>query len=152
MKIKTQPTAIPAADPVVPAEVVDTVRPSAETDRKLANFAHRKTQLEKAGARAKSAKSTAVYPPTRAIKRDAASTHGLPALPKLPKAARKPKPPKPCECGCGGQTRGGRFLPGHDARLHAWALRVERGHMKANEVPAPHTAAVAAYLKTRKAK
>ena len=24
-----------------------------------------------------------------------------------------------CECGCGGQTRGGAFLPGHDQRLRA---------------------------------
>ena len=22
-----------------------------------------------------------------------------------------------CECGCGGHTKGGRFLPGHDAKL-----------------------------------
>jgi len=22
-----------------------------------------------------------------------------------------------CECGCGGMTKGGRFLPGHDAKL-----------------------------------
>jgi hypothetical protein len=22
-----------------------------------------------------------------------------------------------CMCGCGGQTKGGRFLPGHDAKL-----------------------------------
>jgi hypothetical protein len=22
-----------------------------------------------------------------------------------------------CECGCGGTTKGGRFLPGHDAKL-----------------------------------
>jgi hypothetical protein len=27
--------------------------------------------------------------------------------------------PKPCGCGCGGQTRGGDFLPGHDQRLRA---------------------------------
>jgi hypothetical protein len=31
--------------------------------------------------------------------------------------AATPKQPKPCECGCGGQT-GGRFCPGHDARLY----------------------------------
>lgn len=50
---------------------------------------------------------------------------GMPALPKMPRV-RKPKPAKECECGCGGQTKGGRFIPGHDARLHGWALRVER--------------------------
>lgn len=31
-----------------------------------------------------------------------------------PKAA--PKPPKDCLCGCGGQTKGGNYLPGHDSR------------------------------------
>lgn len=32
---------------------------------------------------------------------------------------RKPAKPKSQECGCecGGSTKGGRFLPGHDARL-----------------------------------
>jgi hypothetical protein len=29
---------------------------------------------------------------------------------------RKIKLPE-CLCGCGGRTRGGRFLPGHDAKL-----------------------------------
>jgi hypothetical protein len=37
-------------------------------------------------------------------------------------AARKGRRPRPClcscVCSCGGTTRGGRFLPGHDARLH----------------------------------
>lgn len=28
----------------------------------------------------------------------------------------EPKPPKSCRCGCDGQTKGGNFLPGHDAR------------------------------------
>ena len=46
-------------------------------------------------------------------------------LPSMPKS-RKPKAPKSCECGCGSMTRGGRFVPGHDARLHGWVLRVER--------------------------
>ena len=51
---------------------------------------------------------------------------GMPALPKMPRV-RKPKPAQDCACGCGNQTKGGRFIPGHDARLHGWALRVERG-------------------------
>lgn len=29
------------------------------------------------------------------------------------------KTPQPCGCGCEGMTKGGRFLPGHDARFHA---------------------------------
>ena len=36
-----------------------------------------------------------------------------------PKAAKRSKEPRDCQCGCGGQTKGGRFLPGHDAKFHA---------------------------------
>ena len=25
--------------------------------------------------------------------------------------------PRSCNCGCGGQTKGGRYLPGHDQKL-----------------------------------
>lgn len=36
-----------------------------------------------------------------------------------------------CTCGCGGKTRGGLFLPGHDARLRGQlvkCIRGEKGH------------------------
>jgi hypothetical protein len=69
---------------------------------------------------------------------------GLAVLPKL-KRARKPKPPKDCECGCGLQTRGGRFLPGHDARLHGWALRIQRG-LSTEGITAGEEKAARAYL------
>lgn len=44
--------------------------------------------------------------------------------PKKAKAEKAPrtraaKEPKECKCGCGGMTKGGMFLPGHDARFHA---------------------------------
>lgn len=71
---------------------------------------------------------------------------GLPALPALPRLPRKAKTGVACCCGCAQPTRGGRFLPGHDARLHAWLIRVERGLVAADAVPEPHTAAVAAML------
>lgn len=32
--------------------------------------------------------------------------------------AKRTKDPRDCECGCGAQTKGGRFIPGHDAKLH----------------------------------
>lgn len=32
-----------------------------------------------------------------------------------------------CVCGCSGTTKGGRFLPGHDARLHGALKRVLKG-------------------------
>jgi len=34
------------------------------------------------------------------------------------KRAREGRTPRPCLCSCGGTTKGGRFLPGHDARLY----------------------------------
>ena len=30
-----------------------------------------------------------------------------------------------CLCGCGGRTKGGTFLPGHDGRLHGKLVRKE---------------------------
>src|ERR1700741_3189598 len=62
------------------------------------------------------------------------NTNGVQRLPKLPRAARKPKEPKICACGCAGATKGGRFIPGHDARLHGWALRVTRGLVKLEDI------------------
>jgi len=35
------------------------------------------------------------------------------------KVSKPTREPKPCTCGCGGMTKGGRFLPGHDARYHS---------------------------------
>jgi hypothetical protein len=42
--------------------------------------------------------------------------------------------PRPCLCSCGGTTRGGRFLPGHDARLHGEPKRnLEKDPLLRNE-------------------
>ncbi len=47
---------------------------------------------------------------------------------------RKGSRPRPCLCSCGGTTRGGRFLPGHDARLHAELKRnLEKDPLLRNE-------------------
>lgn len=40
-------------------------------------------------------------------------------------APKRGKTPRECEDGCGGMTKGGRFLPGHDAKMHA-RLKAER--------------------------
>ena len=32
-----------------------------------------------------------------------------------------------CWCGCGGTTRGGKFVPGHDSKFHSLAKQVARG-------------------------
>ena len=43
-----------------------------------------------------------------------------------PRAKAKAKQPQKCECGCGKLTKGGRFLPGHDARLHSRLLKAAK--------------------------
>lgn len=53
------------------------------------------------------------------------SQNKLASLPSLPRLPKKVKPMHRCECGCPGLTQS-RFVPGHDARLHGWKLRVER--------------------------
>jgi hypothetical protein len=46
----------------------------------------------------------------------------------------KGRTPRPCLCGCGQTTRGGRFKPGHDARLHSELKRnLERDPLLRNE-------------------
>jgi hypothetical protein len=47
---------------------------------------------------------------------------------------REGRLPRPCLCSCGGTTRGGRFLPGHDARLHGELKRnLEKDPLLRNE-------------------
>lgn len=70
----------------------------------------------------------------------------LPSLPSLPRMPRKPRALVACQCGCDGLTRS-RFVPGHDSRLLAWVLRIERGVVAS--APAPHTAAAAAMVADR---
>ena len=42
--------------------------------------------------------------------------------------------PRSCLCGCGGTTRGGRFKPGHDVRLHGELKRnLEKDPLLRNE-------------------
>lgn len=74
---------------------------------------------------AKTAAGIAAVPTPKPTPAQKLTKTGLPAMPRL-KRTRKPKAPKVCACGCGNMTKGGRFVPGHDARLHGWALRVER--------------------------
>jgi len=38
---------------------------------------------------------------------------------KEPTRAKRSKTPLPCTCECGGMTKGGKFLPGHDARYYS---------------------------------
>lgn len=42
-------------------------------------------------------------------------------------SAKAKSAPRACECGCGGITSGGMFLPGHDAKMRSALLRQIRG-------------------------
>ena len=76
-----------------------------------------------------------------------ATKSGVPPLPKMPRAKRsKKKTPKECECGCGDMTAGGRFIPGHDSKLKAWALRVERKVIALKDIEHPGIRAAVAKL------
>lgn len=55
----------------------------------------------------------------------------LPTLPSLPSIRRSLRS---CECGCGGSTQR-RFVPGHDSKLRAWVIRVERDIVKLEDIP-----------------
>jgi hypothetical protein len=44
--------------------------------------------------------------------------------------------PQDCTCGCGGQTRGGRFLPGHDAQLKSRLVTAAREGNKGDRAKA----------------
>lgn len=63
---------------------------------------------------------------------------------KLPKAE---KIEGVCYCGCGGTTKG-RFVPGHDARLHSLAKQCLRGEADQDEAleSLPHDAAREEFL------
>lgn len=75
-------------------------------------------------------------------------TIAMPSLPAMPRAGRKNKPIVPCACGCGQGTRG-TWFPGHDGRATGWAVRVERGMMKLEDVPANERAGAVIMLKRR---
>lgn len=79
---------------------------------------------------------------------------GLAPLPRMAqsasKAERKPKPTADCACGCGGQTRG-LWVPGHDARAKGWAMRIERGIITMDGVPANEQPGAKRMLAERKA-
>jgi chemotaxis protein histidine kinase CheA len=56
---------------------------------------------------------------------------------KAKKPAPQPKKDKTkdCLCGCGGRTKGGLFIPGHDAKLKSFLLKVEKGEADVNTLP-----------------
>lgn len=67
--------------------------------------------------------------------REMAKKEPAPKAEKAPRT-RKVKEPKECTCGCGGMTKGGRFLPGHDARYHSALAKAEAAKAAAEEATA----------------
>ena len=61
-----------------------------------------------------------------------------------PSKLRK-REPHPCQCGCGGTTSGGRFLPGHQARL----LGIIKRQLRADPILAGLTEEQRAYARER---
>ena len=51
------------------------------------------------------------------------------------KAAKAEVVQSPCKCGCGTMVNKN-YAPGHDARVHGWAKKIQRGDMKFSEIPA----------------
>lgn len=41
-------------------------------------------------------------------------------------AEKQAKEQAPCLCGCGGVPKGGKFLPGHDAKFHSMLKKQEK--------------------------
>jgi len=60
-------------------------------------------------------------------------------LTEVRKKSQRKRQPRKCECGCGGMTKGGRFLPGHDAKLKGCWLKTMRDE---SELPAVRAAAL----------
>lgn len=83
-----------------------------------------------------------------AIVSSARGVAALSALPALPRAGRRARAVVPCLCGCGLGTKS-TWHPGHDGRATGWAVRVERGIMKMEDVPANERAGAAFMLKRR---
>lgn len=79
---------------------------------------------------------------------NARGTANLAALPALPRTGRRAKAIVPCACGCGLGTKS-TWHPGHDGRATGWAVRVERGLLKLEDVPANERAGAAIMLARR---
>lgn len=50
-----------------------------------------------------------------------------------PKRVAAVKEGRDCECGCGDKPKGGRFLPGHDAKLHSRLKKEREAELNAAE-------------------
>lgn len=76
------------------------------------------------------------------------ATYRMPALPAMPGAGRRNQTIRPCACGCGRGTKG-TWYPGDDGRATGWAVRVEKGAMILDDVPANERAGAVIMLTRR---
>lgn len=113
------------------------------------NGKQRKEAERKAREASALAAANRIAPPPVGHEAEPGVDGALPILSAPPKTkrTRKPKSPKPCECGCGGETKGGRFIPGHDSKLKQWCLAVERGACKVEQIPSGVREAVVRHMK-----
>jgi len=70
-----------------------------------------------------------------------------PAKKAVAKKAAEPKVQNPCICGCGTMVNKN-FAPGHDARVHGWAKKIERGEMKFSDINTKDSARAVKFIKT----
>lgn len=70
------------------------------------------------------------------------------SLPSLPRSNRKNRAVVPCACGCGMGTKS-IWFPGHDGRATGWAVRVEKGVIGLDDVPANERRGAEFMLKRR---
>ncbi len=84
--------------------------------RRLGGEARRRALAERLQAQIKQAVAESGI--DEAIGHDVAADLGRPRTTRKPRTPRAPRPTEgQCICGCEGKTRGGRFVPGHDAKL-----------------------------------
>lgn len=59
-------------------------------------------------------------------------------LARTTQGSGRAKTPRPCACGCKGLTRGGTWLPGHDAKALSRLLAEARATLASASAPAPN--------------
>lgn len=101
-------------DAIAARSAANPLRKELETVRMLGGEARRRALHERTVARIRA--DVAACGIDDEIGHDVASDLNRPRRPRKPRQAARPTSGT-CICGCEGTTKGGRFLPGHDAKL-----------------------------------
>lgn len=98
--------------------------------RTASNPVHQQLRSIIADAEQREAKVAARKASERAIRREQeaaqAQAEGRPVVVRAPRVKREAPTPQCCHCGCGGMTKGGKFVAGHDAKLKGILVRAAR--------------------------